>query len=224
MNYDTIAAVATAMTSSGIGIIRISGSDAFSILNKIFRPKKEEKNMLDQPTYTIHYGSVYDEEELLSDIEKKRNEREMKERTFVYAGDTFHLPARIKQIDSTKFIGSPGEPSYKYSFNASDKEAIMQSLFKHTSELSEYGNFELSQEQNFMRTTPPLSEVKIEVSDDATHWYFVDTNSSKICSISFIVVVPFATNPAIIIAAPALKSVATTSHPFNLVGPMIVAV
>ena len=128
---------------------------------------------------------AYDEEELLSDIEKKRNEREMKVRTFVYAGDTFHLPARIKQIDSTKFIGFPGEPSYKYSFNASDKEAIMQSLFKHTSELSEYGNFELSQEQNFMRTTPPLSEVKIEVSDDATHWYFVDTNSSKICSISF---------------------------------------
>ena len=128
---------------------------------------------------------AYDEEELLSDIEKKRNEREMKERTFVYAGDTFHLPARIKQIDSTKFIGTQGEPSYKYSFNASDKEAIMQSLFKHTSELSEYGNFELSQEQNFMRTTPPLSEVKIEVSDDATHWYFVDTNSSKICSISF---------------------------------------
>ena len=121
---------------------------------------------------------AYDEEELLSDIEKKRNEREMKERTFVYAGDTFHLPARIKQIDSTKFIGSPGEPSYKYSFNASDKEAIMQSLFKHTSELSEYGNFELSQEQNFMRTTPPLSEVKIEVSDDATHWYFLGSNSS----------------------------------------------
>ena len=128
---------------------------------------------------------TYDGEELLRDIEKKKNEREMKVRTFVYAGDTFHLPARIKQIDSTKFIGSPGEPSYKYSFNASDKEAIMQSLFKHTSELSEYGNFELSQEQNFMMTTPPLSEVKIEVSDDATHWYFVDKNSSKICSISF---------------------------------------
>lgn len=128
---------------------------------------------------------TYDEDELLSDIEKKRNEIELKERTLVFAGDTFQLPARIKQIDSTKFIGSPGEPSYKYSFNASDKEAIMQSLFKHTSELSEYGNFELSQEQNFMRTTPPLSEVKIEVSDDATHWYFVDTNSSKICSISF---------------------------------------
>ena len=127
----------------------------------------------------------YDEDELLRDIDKKRLEMEMKERTLVYAGDTFHLPAKIKQIDSTKFIGSPGEPSYKYSFNASDKKAIMQSLFKHTSELSEYGNFELSQEQNFMRTTPPLREVKIEVSDDATHWYFVDTNSSKICSISF---------------------------------------
>lgn len=129
--------------------------------------------------------TTYDNDELARDIEKKRLEMDKKEKTFVYAGDTFQLPARIKQIDSTKVIGSPGDPSYTYSFNASDKEAIMQSLFKHTSELSEYGNFELSQEQNFMSTTPPLSEVKIDVSDDATHWYFVDTNSSKICSISF---------------------------------------
>ena len=43
MKYDTIAAAATAMTSSGIGIIRISGSESFPIINKIFRPKKEEK-------------------------------------------------------------------------------------------------------------------------------------------------------------------------------------
>jgi len=68
MNYDTIAAVATAMTSSGIGIIRISGSEAFSIINKIFRPKNEKKNILNQPTYTIHYGSIYDEEELLDEV------------------------------------------------------------------------------------------------------------------------------------------------------------
>ena len=132
--------------------------------------------------------TTYDEEELLRDIEKKRNEIEIKERTFVFAGDTFQLPARINQIDSTKVMRYSNDDityTYYYSFKASDKEAIMQSLFKHTSELSEYGNFELSQEQNFMRTTPPLSEVKIEVSDDATHWYFVDTNSSKICSISF---------------------------------------
>ena len=33
---DTIAAVATGMNNSGIGIIRISGSDAFNIASKIF--------------------------------------------------------------------------------------------------------------------------------------------------------------------------------------------
>ena len=40
---DTIAAIATGMTSSGIGIIRISGSDAFAVVEKIFRPHKKNK-------------------------------------------------------------------------------------------------------------------------------------------------------------------------------------
>lgn len=68
MNQDTIAAIATAMTSSGIGIIRISGKEAFSIISKIFRPKNKEKNIMEQPTYTIHYGFVYDEEEMLDEV------------------------------------------------------------------------------------------------------------------------------------------------------------
>ena len=34
---DTIAAIATAMSPSGIGIIRISGPDAFSVLKNIYR-------------------------------------------------------------------------------------------------------------------------------------------------------------------------------------------
>ena len=47
--YDTIAAASTAMTSAGIGIIRISGSEAFSVLEKIFRPKNVEKKIGEQP-------------------------------------------------------------------------------------------------------------------------------------------------------------------------------
>ena len=43
MNADTIAAAATPMTSSGIGIIRISGDQALHIISKIFKPKKEKK-------------------------------------------------------------------------------------------------------------------------------------------------------------------------------------
>ena len=94
---------------------------------------------------------TYDEDELLSDIEKKRNEIELKERTLVFAGDTFQLPARIHQIDSTYFYGSPDFNTYTYSFNTSDKEAIKQRLFELTSKLSEYGNFELQREDIRLR-------------------------------------------------------------------------
>ncbi|MBE6327809.1 MAG: hypothetical protein E7077_12290, partial [Bacteroidales bacterium] len=76
----------------------------------------------------------YDEEELLSDIDKKMKEIE-KEKMFVFAGDSFQLPARIKKIDSTYVYGII-DSSYTYSFNASDKEAIKQQLFELTSKIS----------------------------------------------------------------------------------------
>ena len=45
IHTDTIAAAATAMGSAGIGIIRISGPEAFAVLEKVFRPKNEKKVM-----------------------------------------------------------------------------------------------------------------------------------------------------------------------------------
>lgn len=127
----------------------------------------------------------YDEDELLRDIDKKRLEMEMKERTFVYEGDIFQLPARIKKIDSTYVYGLFEDTSYtySYSFNASDREAIKQHLFELTSKLSEYGNFELDRQYIYLGVTP-LSEAKIEVSNDATHWYFVGSNG-RLYNISF---------------------------------------
>ena len=65
---DTIAAAATAMSSSGIGIIRISGEEAFSIMKKIFRPYRKEKDMSAQPSYTVHYGTVEEGEEGLDEV------------------------------------------------------------------------------------------------------------------------------------------------------------
>ncbi len=126
----------------------------------------------------------YDEEELLSDIEKKKIELE-KEKTFVFAGDTFHLPARIHQIDSTSVYGYPDEVSYTYSFNASDKEAIKQHLFELTSKLSEYGNFDINRQEKMYRYgITPLKDAKIEVSNNTTHWYFIGSNG-RLYSISF---------------------------------------
>ena len=65
---DTIAAVATAMSSSGIGIIRISGSEAIEVADRIFRSRREDFCLADAKTHTIHYGMVYDGEEALDEV------------------------------------------------------------------------------------------------------------------------------------------------------------
>lgn len=58
MKTDTIAAIATAISDAGIGIIRVSGEDAVSIVHKIYQ-NKEKKNVLQEyPSHTIHYGFI----------------------------------------------------------------------------------------------------------------------------------------------------------------------
>ena len=54
---DTIVAISTGLTNSGIGIIRMSGKNAFSILDKIFIPKNKNKDIIG---YTMKYGNVVD--------------------------------------------------------------------------------------------------------------------------------------------------------------------
>lgn len=56
---DTIAAISTAISNSGIGIIRISGEDAFEIIKKIFVPAKGGEINLSK-SHTVHYGNITD--------------------------------------------------------------------------------------------------------------------------------------------------------------------
>ena len=56
MRTDTIAAIATAMSPSGIGIIRISGEDTLSIIDKIYRSKNGKKKISRCQSHTVHYG------------------------------------------------------------------------------------------------------------------------------------------------------------------------
>lgn len=65
---DTIAAIATAMSSSGIGIVRVSGSEAAAIVNKIFKSKKTGFDLTKVPSHTIHYGVVQDGNEILDEV------------------------------------------------------------------------------------------------------------------------------------------------------------
>ena len=59
---DTIAAIATAMSDSGIGIIRVSGEDAIGIVDKIYRNAKNEKVLTKYVSHTIHYGFIVRED------------------------------------------------------------------------------------------------------------------------------------------------------------------
>ena len=61
---DTIAAIATGMGNSGIGIIRISGTDAIGVADRVFRGKKKASAM---ETYTAAFGHVVDENENVID-------------------------------------------------------------------------------------------------------------------------------------------------------------
>ena len=90
---DTIAAISTAVSESGIGIIRVSGPEAITIGERVFRfpskldsgkefekepgdiigketGKKPEKidRLSDCPANTIHYGFIYDGDERVDEV------------------------------------------------------------------------------------------------------------------------------------------------------------
>lgn len=60
MNNETIAAISTARGVAGIGTIRISGNEAISIADKIFKPIVKTKSLTETNGYTARYGHVID--------------------------------------------------------------------------------------------------------------------------------------------------------------------
>ncbi|HJA65650.1 MAG TPA: tRNA uridine-5-carboxymethylaminomethyl(34) synthesis GTPase MnmE [Candidatus Mediterraneibacter cottocaccae] len=65
MERETIAAISTGMTNSGIGIVRISGEEAFPAADRIFRGREK---VSDVKSHTIHYGHIYDGEEEIDQV------------------------------------------------------------------------------------------------------------------------------------------------------------
>ncbi|MBR5267609.1 MAG: tRNA uridine-5-carboxymethylaminomethyl(34) synthesis GTPase MnmE [Lachnospiraceae bacterium] len=68
VNTDTIAAIATAMGNSGIGIVRISGDEAVEIADRIFKLKGGKEKLADKKSHTIHYGFICDGEEVIDEV------------------------------------------------------------------------------------------------------------------------------------------------------------
>ncbi len=67
MFLSTIAAIATPLSNSGIGIVRISGIGAIEIADKVFR-RAGGGTLKDSPTHTIHYGHIWDEKGMVDEV------------------------------------------------------------------------------------------------------------------------------------------------------------
>lgn len=61
---DTIVAIATAPSNSAISIIRLSGSDAISIANEVFKGK----NLNKVKSHTVHYGHIINNNEPIDEV------------------------------------------------------------------------------------------------------------------------------------------------------------
>lgn len=68
MKTDTIAAIATALSDSGIGIVRISGPEAIETADKIFLTKAGRHSLASYETHTIHYGFIADGEDIVDEV------------------------------------------------------------------------------------------------------------------------------------------------------------
>lgn len=62
-NEDTIAAISTALGVGAISIIRVSGNEAITIVNKIF-----DKNLLQAKSHTIHYGHIIENNQIIDEV------------------------------------------------------------------------------------------------------------------------------------------------------------
>ena len=68
MEKNTIAAIATSPGVGGIGIIRISGEEAFLVVSKIFRPKDAFFDILAPNSNVIKYGYIFDGEIKIDEV------------------------------------------------------------------------------------------------------------------------------------------------------------
>ena len=65
LNKETIAAISTGLSNSWIGIVRISGDDAFQIIDRIYKGKKK---LSEADSHTIHYGFIKDGDEIVDEV------------------------------------------------------------------------------------------------------------------------------------------------------------
>ena len=66
-HQDTIIALATASGAGAIAVLRVSGPEALTISNTLFK-SIHDKNLLNQPTHTVHLGNIIDGDRILDEV------------------------------------------------------------------------------------------------------------------------------------------------------------
>ena len=68
MKSDTIAAIATGLSNSGISIIRVSGEEAVRVVDSVFVSKSGKHILTNVASHTIHYGFIYEKNEMIDEV------------------------------------------------------------------------------------------------------------------------------------------------------------
>lgn len=113
-NNSTIAAIATANGVGAIGVIRVSGKDAITIANKVFRGA----NLSQAKSHTLHYGHIYDGDKLIDEV----------------VISLFRAPRSFTTEDSVEISGH-GSPFVL--------EQILQILIRNGAKMAQPGEFTL---------------------------------------------------------------------------------
>ncbi|MDD4921460.1 MAG: tRNA uridine-5-carboxymethylaminomethyl(34) synthesis GTPase MnmE, partial [Bacteroidales bacterium] len=68
MNEETICAICTAPGMGAIAVIRVSGPEAFSISDKIFKAASAGKSTSTADSHTVLFGNIHQEERVIDEV------------------------------------------------------------------------------------------------------------------------------------------------------------
>ncbi|HBR10859.1 MAG TPA: tRNA uridine-5-carboxymethylaminomethyl(34) synthesis GTPase MnmE [Chryseobacterium sp.] len=140
MNQDTICALATANGMGAIGIIRVSGNEAFEIVNKIF----DGKDLTRVKSHTVHYGYIIDKK---SEVRHEASEASSDIIDEVMVS-VFRAPKTFTTEDSVE-ISFHGSPYIG--------KAILEVLIKNGARMAKAGEFTM---RAFMNGRIDLSQAE----------------------------------------------------------------
>jgi len=115
MNNSTVAAISTPHGEGGIGVIRISGSNAFNVIASIFKSAKKSKSIYDLSGYDALLGHIIFDSEIIDEVivtvYKKPNSYTGEDVVEISCHGGLYIVQRILRavLDSGAVLAGPGE-------------------------------------------------------------------------------------------------------------------